>query len=60
MRKKIFDNMSGRLAQLILEDVGYMGQYEEEPDWIIDASKEAAKVVLEIATQLRNQGDIKF
>lgn len=59
-RKRIFDNMPSMLAKMVLEDVGYMGAYDEEPDWIIEESKGVAKEVLMIAEQLREQGDIKF
>ena len=45
---------------MVLDDIRYMGAYDEISDWILEASKEAANVILKIATQLRDQGDIVF
>ena len=57
-RKRIFDNMSRRLAQMILEDIEYMGAYDNMDDRLRKAIKESAGNVLGIAFKLREQGDI--
>ena len=57
-RKRIFDNMSRRLAQMILEDIEYMGAYDNMDERLRKAIKESAGNVLGTAFKLREQGDI--
>ncbi len=59
-RKKIFNNMSRRLSLMVLEDIRFMGAYDEISDWILESSKDAANIILKIALKLREQGDIVF
>ena len=59
-RKRIFDNMSRRLAQMILEDIEYMGAYDNIDERLRKAIKESAGNVLGIAFKLREQGDIEY
>lgn len=60
-RRKICNNMSSRLSLMVIEDVRFMGvSGDETSEFVHEMSGEGAKVVLDIATRLKEQGDIKY
>ena len=60
-RRKICNNMSTRLTLMVIEDVRYMGVTDDNmEDFGYEMAGEGAKVVLNIASQLKEQEDIKY
>lgn len=61
VRRKICSNMSSRLTLMVIEDVRFMGVRDDKiDDFSLEMSSEGASIVLKIASQLKEQGDIKY